>query len=165
MHLWKICFMTNKESSATRLNDYITALLPWRTAINLKRLLDFVAAIIENQTVNQAKLARCFGSQEAAVKRLSRLIHNQRILPNDLAEAVLLQALSQLPGRGKIRLAIDWTMKATITCLSFRLSPAHGLSHLFAASRRGCLRGECAATSCCIKRVISRFRFCLAVAA
>src|SRR5262249_36763178 len=48
----------------------------------------------------------------AAVKRLSRLLHNERLDPRLLAEAVLLQALHQLPQHGKVRLAIDWTIEA-----------------------------------------------------
>jgi hypothetical protein len=103
--------VTNKESSATRLTDYITALLPWAHGHQLKAIVDFVAAIIENQTANQAELARRFGNQEAAVKRLSRLLHNQRLSPRQLADAVLLQALWQLPRTGKLRLAIDWTIE------------------------------------------------------
>src|SRR5713101_4260413 len=71
---------------------------------------DFVAAIIANQTACQAQLARSFGNQEAAVKRLSRLLHNERLDPKLLADAVLLQALHQRPTQGKIRLAIDWTI-------------------------------------------------------
>lgn len=111
MHLWKISFMTNQESSATRLTEYITALLPWAHGHQLKAIVDFVAAIIEKQTGNQAELARQFGNQEAAVKRLSRLLHNQRLSPNDLADAVFLQAIKQLPRTGKLRLAIDWTIE------------------------------------------------------
>jgi len=57
-------------------------------------------------------LARYFGHQEAAVKRLSRLLHNERLDPRLLADAVLLQALHQLPTYGKVRLAIDWTIEA-----------------------------------------------------
>jgi hypothetical protein len=111
MHLWKICFMTNQESSATRLTDYITKLLPWAHGHQLKAIVDFVAAIIEKQTANQAQLARLFGNQEGAVKRLSRLLHNPRLAPNDLADAVFLQAIKQLPSRGKLRLAMDWTIE------------------------------------------------------
>jgi hypothetical protein len=103
--------MTNQESSATRLTDYITGLLPWAHGHQLKAIVDFVAAIIEKQTGNQAELARQFGNQEAAVKRLSRLLHNQRLSPNDLADAVFLQATKQLPRTGKLRLAIDWTIE------------------------------------------------------
>ncbi len=103
--------MNQKESSATRLHDYITALLPWAHGHQLNAIVAFVAAILDNQAANQAALARSFGNQEAAVKRLSRLIHNQRLSPKDLAEAVLLQAIKQLPRRGKLRLAIDWTIE------------------------------------------------------
>jgi len=103
--------VTNKESPATRLTDYITALLPWAHGHQLKAIVDFVAAIIEKQTANQAELARRFGNQEAAVKRLSRLLHNQRLSPRQLADAVLQQALAQLPRTGKLRLAIDWTIE------------------------------------------------------
>ena len=56
-------------------------------------------------------LYRGFGNQEAASKRLSRLLHNPRIDPRHVADAVLLQALHQLPSQGKIRLALDWTIE------------------------------------------------------
>src|SRR5262249_20114508 len=57
----------------------------------------------------QAELARTQGKQEAAYKRLSRLIHNQRLSPKWLAESVAHQALSQVPPFGKVRFTIDWT--------------------------------------------------------
>lgn len=103
--------MTNQESSATRLTDYITELLPWAHGHQIKAIAAIVEAILEKQTANQAELARQFGNQEAGVKRISRLIHNQRLSPDDLAEAVMLQVLSQLPPTGKVRLAIDWTIE------------------------------------------------------
>lgn len=68
-------------------------------------------AILERQTGNQAELARGMGNQEAAVKRLSRLTHNERLDPRALAQAVLDQALRQIPRRGRVRLAIDWTIE------------------------------------------------------
>ena len=105
--------MTNTNSSTTRVADYITELLPWAHGHQLKGITDFVLAIIETQTGNQAEIARSFGNQEASVKRLSRLIHNERIQPKALAQAVLLQSLRQLPSSGKIRLAIDWTIEAS----------------------------------------------------
>src|SRR6266478_1330293 len=104
--------MTPQYSSPTRLRDYIAFLLPWAHGHQLKAIGDFVAAIIEQQTACQAQLARYFGKQEAAVKRLSRLLHNERLDPRLLADAVLLQALHQLPKHGKVRLAIDWTIEA-----------------------------------------------------
>jgi len=85
--------------------------LPWAHGHQLKAISDFVAAIIANQTACQAQLARSFGNQEAAVKRLSRLLHNERLDPKLLADAVLLQALHQRPTQGKIRLALDWTIE------------------------------------------------------
>jgi hypothetical protein len=113
--------MNNRDSLTTRLEEYIQKLLPWAHGHQLKAIVAFVAAILEKQTGNQAELARRFGNQEAAVKRLSRLIHNPRLGPKALAEAVLLQVLSQLPARGKIRLAIDWTIEGSkyllVVCL------------------------------------------------
>jgi hypothetical protein len=104
--------MAPQDSQPTRLSDYIAFILPWAHGHQLKAIGDFVAAIIEQQTACQAQLAHYFGNQEAAVKRLSRLLHNERIDPRLLADAVLLQALHQLPKHGKVRLAIDWTIEA-----------------------------------------------------
>ena len=103
--------MTPQHSHSTRLGDYIAFMLPWAHGHQLKAIHDYVAAIIEQQTACQAQLARYFGKQEAAVKRLSRLLHNERLDPRLLADAVLLQALHQLPKHGKVRLAIDWTIE------------------------------------------------------
>jgi hypothetical protein len=91
--------------------DYIAEVLPWAHGHQLKGLTTFVGAIIEQQTGTQAELARSLGNQEAAVKRLSRLLHNERLAPHRLADAVLAQALRQLPAKGKVRLAIDWTIE------------------------------------------------------
>src|SRR5262252_909485 len=104
--------MAPQYSSPTRLRDYIAFLLPWAHGHQLKAIGDFVAAIIEQQTACQAQLARHFGKQEAAVKRVSRLRHHERLEPRLLADAVLLQALHQCPQHGTVRLAIDWTMEA-----------------------------------------------------
>jgi hypothetical protein len=86
-------------------------MLPWAHGHQRKAIRDFVQAIIDQQTGCQAQLARSFGNQEAAPKRLSRLLHNERLEPRHLAEAVLLQALVQLPAHGPVRLAIDWTIE------------------------------------------------------
>jgi len=108
--------MAPQYSQPTRLRDYIAFLLPWAHGHQLKAIGDFVAAIIEQQTACQAQLARYFGNQEAAVKRLARLLHNERLDPRLLADAVLLQALHQLPSHGKVRLAMDWTIEAASIC-------------------------------------------------
>lgn len=97
------------NSNLTRLADYIKETLPWAHGHQLKAISTFVESIIETQTGCQAELARTQGNQEAACKRLSRLLHNQRLSPKDLAEWLCLRALEQLPRSGQVRLTIDWT--------------------------------------------------------
>src|SRR5262249_56652973 len=46
-----------------------------------------------------------------APNRWSELIHNERLEPRHCADAVLLQALVQLPAHGPVRLAVDWTVE------------------------------------------------------
>jgi Transposase DDE domain len=103
--------MQSQDSATTRLDHYIVHMLPWAHGHQRKAIRDFVRAIIDQQTGCQAQLARSFGNQEAATKRLSRLLHNERLEPRHLADAVLLQALVQLPAHGPVRLAIDWTIE------------------------------------------------------
>jgi Transposase DDE domain len=103
--------MERQDSPTTRLDEYIVNMLPWAHGHQRKAIRDVVAAIIDQQTGCQAQLARRFGNQEAAAKRMSRLLHNSRLEPRYLADAVLLQALVQLPAHGPIRLAIDWTIE------------------------------------------------------
>jgi len=101
--------MEEINPSEKALGDYITELLPWAHGHQIKAITAVVAAIIEKQSGNQAELARNFGNQEAAVKRIGRLVHNQRLDPRDLADAVLEEAISKLPASGKVRITIDWT--------------------------------------------------------
>src|SRR5262245_37882786 len=68
----------NKDSNLTRIHDYIKATLPWAHGRQLNSLTTFVSAIFDKQTGCQAELARTQGDQEAACKRLSRLIHRTR---------------------------------------------------------------------------------------
>lgn len=103
--------MPYQDSWTTRLKEYIAKILPWAHGHQLKGITIFVGAIIEKQTGTQAELARGLGNQEAALKRLSRLLHNPRLAPHRWADAVLAQALRQLPPKGKVRLAIDWTIE------------------------------------------------------
>ena len=105
--------MTPQDSWTTRLKDYIAKVLPWAHGHQLKGIVTFVNAIIDKQTGTQAELARGLGNQEAALKRLSRLLHNPRLAPHRLTDAVLAQALRQLPPRGKVRLALDWTIEGS----------------------------------------------------
>src|SRR5215475_4558395 len=103
--------METQDSPTTRLDSYIEYMLPWAHGHQRKAIRDFVQVFIDQQTGCQAQLARRFGNQEAAAKQLSRLLHNERLEPRPWAEAVLLQALVQLPAHGPIRLAIDWTIE------------------------------------------------------
>ena len=68
-----------------------------------------MAAIIDQQTGCQAALARTQGNQEAAVKRLSLLLHNERLKPQDCAEWLCRRALRQVPRTGRVRFPIDWS--------------------------------------------------------
>ena len=97
------------NSNLTRVHDYIKEALPWAHGHQLKALTTFVAAIFEEQSGCQAQLARTQGNQEAACRRLSRLLHNSRLAPKWLAESITHQALSQVPRSGKVRITIDWT--------------------------------------------------------
>jgi hypothetical protein len=103
--------MGTQDSPTTRLDHYIEYMLPWAHGHQRKAIRDFVQALIDQQTGCQAQLARSFGNQAAAAKRLSRLLHNERLEPRHLAEAVLLQALVQLPAHGPVRLAVAWTIE------------------------------------------------------
>src|SRR3989442_13377926 len=105
--------MPHQDSWTTRLKEYIANVLPWAHGHQLKGITTFGGAIIEKQSGNQAELARGLGNQEAAVKRLSRLLHNERLAPHRLADAVLAQALGQLPPTGRVRLALDWTIEGS----------------------------------------------------
>jgi hypothetical protein len=93
--------------------EYICDLLPWAHGHQLKAIATFVAQILDKNSGCQAKLARGLGNQEAACKRLSRLLHNRRLSPNALADAVFWQMVSQLPETGRVRLALDWTSEDT----------------------------------------------------
>jgi hypothetical protein len=86
-------------------------MLPWAHGHQLNGITDFVSAMVEKQTARQAQLARCLDNHEAAAKRLSRLLHNERLDPKTLADAVLSQILHPLPSRGPICLAIDSTVE------------------------------------------------------
>jgi hypothetical protein len=40
------------------------------------------------------------------------MLHNERLKPDDLAEAVIHQALGQVPRSGRVRFTLDWTSEA-----------------------------------------------------
>lgn len=77
-----------------------------------KAIFDFVTALVAVQTCCQAKLARFFGNQEAALKRLARFLRNERLDVRALAFSTARCLVSQLPLVGPVRIAIDWTIEA-----------------------------------------------------
>ena len=104
--------MLNKKIICpTSLFDYTKNIVSQLHGHQIKGIADFVFAIIEQRTAVQAGLAAAFSNQEAAVKRIARLLQNRRISAKDLAEKVFLQVLQQMPKVGKMRLAFDWTIE------------------------------------------------------
>ena len=74
-------------------------------------IFDFVSALVAMQTCCQAELARFFGNQEAALKRLARFLRNERLDVRELARSTARAIVAQLPLTGPVRLAIDWTIE------------------------------------------------------
>ena len=87
--------MAPQYSQPTRLSDSIAFMLPWAHGHQRKAIGDVVAAIIAQQTACQAQVARYCSKQEAAVTRVSRLLHHEQLDPRLWADAVLLQTLPQ----------------------------------------------------------------------
>jgi hypothetical protein len=96
-------------SFATHLREYISLVLPGTHGHQQKAVSDFVQALVTVQSCCQATLARFFDNFEAASKRLSRLLHNARLLPEELALAHARALCAQLPLEGCVRLSLDWT--------------------------------------------------------
>ena len=99
----------NQDALATRLNEYISLVLPDAHGHQQKAVSDFVRALVLVQTCCQAALARFFANFEAASKRLSRLLHNTRLSTEELALLHARALLEQLPLSGPLRLSLDWT--------------------------------------------------------
>src|SRR5579859_5627326 len=101
--------MQTENSLPTRLVTYINALLPEGHGHQRKAIRDFVYALISVQSCCQSTLARLFDNYEAAKKRLSRLLHNERLDIEQMILATSCMIVSQLPRSRRIRIAIDWT--------------------------------------------------------
>lgn len=113
--------MTNKNSDSTRTLNYIKETFPWLHGHTSKAMTAIVEAILAKQTGTQAELARTQEKQEAGCKRFSRLIHNDKLAPRKLTEAICQQALSQVPAQGKVRLSLDWTIEGKQHLLTISL--------------------------------------------
>src|ERR1051326_997299 len=96
-------------SLTTRLGEYISLVLPDAHGQQQKAVSDFVLALISVRSCCQATLARFFDNFEAASKRLSRLLHNARLLPDDLAHSHARALCARLPPEGCVRVSLDWT--------------------------------------------------------
>jgi hypothetical protein len=103
----------NKDALSTRLGEYINLVLPDAHGHQQKAIADFVGALAAEQTCCQAALARVFDNFEAASKRLSRLLHNERLAPEELARAHARAFVQRLPSSGPVCLSLDWTTEAT----------------------------------------------------
>jgi hypothetical protein len=64
--------MAPQDSRTTRLNDYITCMLPWAHGHQRKGLGDFVTAIIDQQSGCQAQLARAWSRDTAPMQSSSK---------------------------------------------------------------------------------------------
>lgn len=102
--------MTNPNSRTTRLKEFITKLYPSAHGHQIKAFVAFVAALLEARSCTQAKLAATFENKKAAVKRLSRFLHNPRLRTKDLAEGVATEFVSHVARHAFVRIAIDWTV-------------------------------------------------------
>ena len=109
--------MTNPNSRTTRLTEFITKLYPWAHGHQSKAFVAFVAALLEAKSCTQAKLAATFENKVAAVKRLSRFLHNPRLRTKDLAAGVAQEFVAHLARHSVIRIAIDWTVENGIHTL------------------------------------------------
>jgi hypothetical protein len=100
------------SSLTTRLGEYISLVLPDAHGHQQKAISDFVLAMTAVLTCCQATLARFFDNFEAASRRLSRLLHNTRLAPDELALSHARAVVAQLPHAGAVRLSLDWTTEA-----------------------------------------------------
>lgn len=103
----------NQISLTTRLREYINKILPDAHGHQQKAISVFVEAIVFVQSCCQASLARHFDNFEASSKRLSRLIHNERISERDLACTHARSFIEMFPSKQALRLLLDWTTEDT----------------------------------------------------
>lgn len=109
--------MTNPNSRTTRLTEFITKLYPWGHGHQIKAFIAFVEALLEARSCTQAKMAATFENKKAAVKRLSRFLHNSRLPTKDLAEGVATEFVAHIARHAVVRIALDWTIEHGIHTL------------------------------------------------
>src|SRR5205085_4289162 len=94
--------MTNPNSRTTRLTEFITKLYPWGHGHQIKAFVAFAAT---------------FENKQAAVKRLSRFLHNPRLRTKDLAAGVATEFVVHVSRHACVRIALDWTVEHGIHTL------------------------------------------------
>jgi hypothetical protein len=70
----------------TSLFNYIKDVAGKLHGHQIKAIAAVVFAIIEQRTAVQATLAEVLGNQEAACRRITRLLHNPRLPPKELSD-------------------------------------------------------------------------------
>ena len=100
-----------QNSQATRMREYINSVVPDAHGHQQKVIAHFVTALMAVQSCRQATLAREGENFEAASKRLSRYLHNERIEEDETARCPARCFVAMLPpsGRQPLRLTLDWT--------------------------------------------------------
>jgi len=109
--------MKNPNSRTTRLINFITSLYPWAHGHQVKAFVAFVSALLEAKSCSQARIAETFENKKAALKRLSRFLHNPRLRTKDLAEGVATEFVAHISRLTFVRVAIDWTTENGIHTL------------------------------------------------
>ncbi len=99
----------NQISLTTRLREYINKILVDAHGHQQKAISDFVEVIVFVQSCCQGALARHFDNFEAASKRLSRVLHNERIEPVELARSHARSFIRMFADKQALRLLLDWT--------------------------------------------------------
>jgi hypothetical protein len=98
--------------NAEQLAEFVRLLYPSAHGHLVKALVAFILALTIKTSGCQAELARAFDNQEAASRRLGRLIHNPDWDPRRQADELLAYGLARLPRQGLVRVVIDWTSEA-----------------------------------------------------
>jgi hypothetical protein len=100
------------DSTPTRLGSYIDAIFPQMHGHRRNGFADFVFALMLAKSCCQAALARQFDNEEAALKRLSRFLHNEEVDAQETAETVGRFVAARVPAGEQVRIAVDWTVEA-----------------------------------------------------
>src|SRR5438552_14281816 len=96
--------MNNTNPQTTRLLQFITKLYPWAHGHQIKACAAFVGALLKAKSCTQTKLAAEFENKKAAVKRLSRFLHNPRLDTAALAEGVAREFVAHLARHTCVRI-------------------------------------------------------------